>query len=154
MPACATLLSMADTVSKGVSVEWKGGMAFEATPPSGTKFHMDAYPDSGGQGLGPTPLEAFLGSVGACTAMDVVNILAKKKQVVTSYRIEVEGDRQPLEAGWPRPYTELRVKHILSGDNLDPEAVARAIELSDEKYCSVASTLRQSPPIKTSFEIA
>lgn len=144
---------MADSEWKGVSVEWKGQMAFEATPPSGNKWHMDAYPEAGGQGLGPTPLEAFLGSVAACTAMDVVNILAKKKQVVTSYRIEVEGDRPPLESGWPRPYTELRVKHILSGDNLDPEAVARAVELSDEKYCSVAATLRQSPPIKTVFEI-
>jgi putative redox protein len=144
---------MADSDWKGVSVEWKGGMAFEATPPSGNTWHMDAYADSGGQGLGPTPLEAFLGSLATCTAMDVVNILEKKKQKVTSYRILVEGDRKPIEEGWPRPYTEIRVKHILSGENLDPVAVERALELSEEKYCSVAATLRESPPIKTVFEI-
>ncbi|HEY0868043.1 MAG TPA: OsmC family protein, partial [Fimbriimonas sp.] len=73
-----------------VTVEWTGGMAFEATPPSGNKFVMDAIPEFGGSNLGPTPLEALLASVAACSAMDVVSVLTKKRQKVLSYRIEVE----------------------------------------------------------------
>jgi putative redox protein len=136
-----------------IEIEWKGGLAFEAHPPSGNSWHMDAYSDAGGQGLGPTPLETFLGSVAACTAFDVMSVLAKKRQVVTSYRVYVEGDRQPIEAGWPRPYTEIRVRHVLSGENLDRDAVARALALSEEKYCSVAATIRLSPPIKNVLDI-
>ena len=135
-----------------VNVEWKGGMAFEAVAETGAKITMDAYPDSGGQGLGPTPLQTFLGALAACSAMDVVSILAKKRQVVTSYRIEVDGDRG--EPGtWPRPYTTIRIKHVLSGRGLDPDAVAKAIQLSDEKYCTVATTLRMGTQISTSWEI-
>lgn len=135
-----------------VSVVWKGQRAFEAEPPSGVKFTMDAYPDSGGQGLGPTPFEAFLASMVACSAMDVIGILEKKRQKVTGYRIEVDGDRTP-EGIYPRPFTHLRIKHIVSGENLSEDAVARAVELSDEKYCSVVATLRAAPKIEASYEI-
>lgn len=127
-------------------------MAFEATPPSGVKFTMDAYPESGGQGLGPAPFEVFVCSLAACSAMDVISILKKKKQTVTAYRVEVDGERGP-EGVYPRPYLNMTVKHILSGENLDPEAVKRAVELSDTKYCSVIATLRQSPTIVSEFEI-
>jgi putative redox protein len=133
------------------TVTWKGGMAFESQPPSGNAFTMDAYPDSGGNGLGPTPLEAFVSAVAACSAMDVISILAKKKQTVTSYRIEIDGDRGP-EGEYPRPYIALRVKHIVEGPGLDDVAVARAVQLSDEKYCSVVSTLRANPDVSVSHE--
>ena len=79
-----------------VTVNWTGNMAFEADPPSGNRFVMDAYPESGGEGKGPTPLEAFMSSLAACTAMDVISILRKKRQDVTSYRIEVDGVRGAL----------------------------------------------------------
>ncbi len=134
-----------------VSVEWKDGMVFEAVGDGGNAFTFDAYPESGGQGQGPTPLEGFLGALAACTAMDVVSILTKKRQVVTGYRIEVDGDRTPPGSEYPRPYTALRVRHILRGENLDPDAVARAIQLSDEKYCSVSATLRFSPPVTSEW---
>ncbi|MFN3684867.1 MAG: OsmC family protein [Fimbriimonadaceae bacterium] len=135
-----------------VRVDWKGNMAFEATPPSGVKFVMDAYPESGGSNLGPTPLEAMLSSLAACSAMDVISILRKKKQNVTSYRVEVEGERGP-EGQYPRPYLSLTVRHIVKGENLDPAAVARAVELSDTKYCTVISTLRAAPKVESVWQI-
>lgn len=135
-----------------VKLNWQGGMAFEAEPPSGCKLVMDSSPDHGGERRGPSPMETLLSSLAACSAMDVISILEKKRQVVTSYEIEIEGDRPP-QGTYPRPYTSIRIKHLLSGDNLDPTAVARAIQLSDEKYCSVAATLQRSPNIESSFEI-
>lgn len=135
-----------------VTVQWKGGMAFESTPESGCTFTMDAYPEVGGQNLGPTPVEALLSSLAACTGMDVISILQKKRQEVSSYRIEVSGVRM-LEGAFPRPFTGIKVIHFLTGPNLDPVAVARAIELSDEKYCTVAATLRANPVMISEFVI-
>lgn len=135
-----------------VKVEWKNGMTFEAEAPSGVNFVMDAHPDHGGQGSGPTPVEALLGSIAACSAMDVISILEKKKQKVTSYRIEVDGLR-PEPGQFPRPFTDITIRHIVSGENLDPIAVARSVELSDEKYCTVISTLRTGPTIKSEWSI-
>lgn len=135
-----------------VRVEWTGGMAFVAQPPSGNSVTFDAIPEFGGQDEGPTPVEAFLGALAACTAMDVIGVLRKKRQQVTAYRVEIDGDR--TEPGvYPRPFTTLRLRHVLEGVDLDPAAVERAIRLSEEKYCTVAATLRQSPPVETTWEI-
>lgn len=131
---------------------WKGGLAFEAEAPSGSKFVMDALPEGDGAGLGPGPMQALLGAVAACSAMDVVLILQKMRQQPTSYRIEIEGERPP-QGQLPRPYTSITVRHILTGSNLDGEAVKRAVELSDEKYCSVMATLRASPAISSEWRI-
>ncbi|MBX3117836.1 MAG: OsmC family protein [Fimbriimonadaceae bacterium] len=127
-------------------------MAFEANPSSGNNFVMDSHPDYGGQGLGPSPVEALLGSLAACSAMDVLSVLQKKRQNVTEYRIEVDGDRIP-PGEWPRPFTKLRVKHVIKGENLDPVAVERAVQLSDEKYCTVLATLRGQPEITSEWTI-
>jgi len=113
---------------------------------------MDAYPESGGQDLGPTPLEAFLASAAACTAMDVISILEKKRQKVASYRVEIDGERSEPDV-YPRPYLCLTLRHIVEGENLDPDAVARAVALSDEKYCTVVATLRANPEIKSIIDI-
>lgn len=113
---------------------------------------MDSHPDFGGQNLGPSPLEALLSSIAACSAVDVVTILQKKQQKLISYRIEVEGVRAP-EGIFPRPYTSLTLRHIVQGDNVDPAAVERAVQLSDEKYCSVLATLRFSPEVKSEWSI-
>ena len=135
-----------------VTVRWTDGAAFEADVPSGAKFVIDTHPDYGGRGLGPTPVEALLSSIAACSAIDVLDILRKKRQVVTSYRIEVDGDRPP-PGEWPRAISEIRVRHILAGENIDPDSVARAVELSDTKYCTVITTLRAAPTVKSTWEI-
>lgn len=135
-----------------VTVRWGGEMVFSAEVPSGVTFVMDSHPDHGGKGRGPTPVEALLSAIAACGAMDVVSILEKKRQVVTSYRVEVDGDRPP-PGEYPRPFSAIRVKHIVSGPNLDPLAVKRAVELSDGKYCTVITTLRAAPVVESSWEI-
>jgi putative redox protein len=95
-------------------------------------------------------VELLLVALGACTATDVASILAKKRQQVTSYVVEVTGTRRDE---YPRRYTSMNVHHILTGKSLSAKAVAHAIELSDTKYCSVAATLRPTVEIQTSFEI-
>ena len=136
-----------------VNVEWKSGLNLVASTPSGHSVVMDGYAEEGKPSLGPTPLELFLVATASCGAMDVISILEKKRQKLTSYRIEIEGERSPHGSPFPRPYTSLTIKHILSGEDLDPVAVERAIQLSDEKYCSILATLRESPTIKSIFEI-
>ncbi len=135
-----------------MQVSWKGRRVFEAEPESGNRFVMDAYPESGGQDRGPTPMEAFLLSGAACSAMDVLQILEKKRQRVTSYRVEVQGERAE-DGPYPRPFTRLVFRHILEGENLDQNAVDQAVRLSDEKYCTVIATLRATPNVTSVFEI-
>ena len=97
-----------------------------------------------------SPVELLLLAIGACTATDVASILKKKRQHVTSYVIEVTGQRRD---DYPRRFTAMNVHHILTGKSLSAKAVAHAIELSDTKYCSVAATLRPQVEIQSSFEI-
>ena len=86
----------------------------------------------------PSPVELLLVALGSCTATDVATILKKKRQHVTSYTIDVSGERR---TDYPRSYTSMKVHHILTGHAISPKAVAHAIELSETKYCSVAATL-------------
>jgi putative redox protein len=97
-----------------------------------------------------SPMELLLLALGGCTGVDVISILRKKRQHVTGYRIEVHGDRREE---FPRAYTKLYVKHIVTGRSVSEQAVASAIELSDQKYCSVAATLRGTAEVVTSYEI-
>ncbi len=134
------------------TIEWQGGMVFESTPPSGNKLVMDISVDEGGTNLGPSPVEALLSAIAACSAVDIVMILQKKKQKLTAYRVEIDGERGP-EGVFPRPFVSMTVKHIVSGENLDPTAVARAVSLSDEKYCTVLSTIRSAPRVSSNWVI-
>lgn len=84
--------------------------------------------------------------------MDVISILQKKRQEVTGYRIEVEWERGP-EGVYPRPVTGVKIKHIVSGVNLDPAAVERSIELSEDKYCTVIATVRSGTKVESSWSI-
>lgn len=133
-------------------VEWDGEMGFVAHPPSGSDFTFDAHPDFGGKGKGPSPMEALLCSLAACSGMDVISILKKKRQTVTRYRIEVHGERPP-QGEWPRPFTRIVVHHYLEGPGLDEEAVKRAVELSDEKYCSVTASLRRQVEVISEWAV-
>lgn len=134
-----------------ITIDWKGKMAFEATPPTGNKWMMDAYPEVGGENLGPTPLEVFVGGAATCSAMDIIHILKLKKQSVETYRLEVDGDR--VETGpYPRPYTSLRIRHILTGD-IQPAILEEAVASSDAKFCSAIATLRAQPVVTSAWTI-
>jgi putative redox protein len=98
----------------------------------------------------PSPMEILLLALGSCTGVDVISILRKKRQNVMDYRIEVRGQRREKH---PRSYKRLEVHHIITGRNISGQSVAQAIELSDQKYCSVAATFRPTAEIVSSFEI-
>ena len=120
---------------------------FLGTTPSGHALALDTDKE---RSSAPSPVELLLVALGSCTATDVAGILAKKRQQVTSYIVEVSGVRRDEH---PRSFTSMKVHHILTGRSLSPKAVADAIELSDTKYCSVAATLRPAVEIQTTFEI-
>jgi putative redox protein len=120
---------------------------FLGVTPSGHALVLDT--DST-RSSAPSPVELLLVALGSCTATDVAGILKKKRQHVTSYTVEVTGQRRDEV---PRSYTAMKVHHIFIGRSLSPKAVAQAIELSDTKYCSVAATLRPTVEIQSTFEI-
>jgi putative redox protein len=120
---------------------------FLGITPSGHALPLDT--DSH-RSSAPSPVELLLVALGSCTATDVASILAKKRQHVTSYAVEVTGQRRDE---YPRSYTSMKVHHILTGRSISAKAVADAIELSETKYCSVAATLRPTVEIQSSFEI-
>ena len=136
------------TVKESKAIIQHGGdELFIGVAPSG---HAQAVETNSKRNRAATPMELLLIALGSCTGIDVISILKKKRQRVTDYRIEVSGERRD---DYPRSYTRLNVKHIVRGHGLSEAAVARAIELSDQKYCSVAATLRGSAEIVTSYEI-
>ena len=120
---------------------------FLAVTPSG---HTVAFDTDSERSLAPSPVETLLAALGSCTAVDVVSILKKKRQKVTNYVVEVSGERRD---DYPRRYTSMKVHHIVTGVDLAEKAVAQAIELSENKYCSVAATFRPTVAIQSSFEI-
>ncbi len=128
-------------------IHFGGNDFFVGVSPSG---HAQTIETDSERHAAATPMELVLLALGSCTGVDVISILKKKRQLVTDYRIEVSGERRDEH---PRSYTRLFVKHIVRGHGVSEEAVARAIELSDQKYCSVAATLRGSAQIVTSYEI-
>lgn len=133
-----------------VMVDWRGGMGFESTAQSGTLIKLDASPDHGGQDAGARPMELLLMSLAGCTGMDVISILRKKRQDVTGFQLKVDGVRSEEH---PKVYTDITITYIVTGRNLDPEAVARSIELSVTKYCSVYPMLSQAATMHTKYEV-
>lgn len=98
----------------------------------------------------PSPMELLLLALGSCTGVDVLSILKKKRYKVTDYRIEVRGQRRDEH---PRNYERMEVHHIVTGRNISGHSVEQAIKLSEEKYCSVAATLRPTAEIVSTYEI-
>lgn len=111
-----------------------GDLRFEAQVGSGHTIVLD----NGEGDTGARPAELVGVALGACTGMDVISILRKKRQAVSGYEIRVTGLQ---EEGHPHNFTRFDVVHVVDGEGLDPEAVRRAIELSATRYCSVGSTL-------------
>ena len=128
-------------------IELKGDDLFVGNTPSGNAVTIDT---NSVRHSAPSPMDLLLLALGSCTGVDVISILRKKRQDVTHYRIEVRGQRR---AKHPRSYERMEVHHILTGPNISPQSVAQAIELSENKYCSVAATMRPAAEIVSSFEI-
>lgn len=120
---------------------------FVGVTPGGRALVLDTNSQ---RSSGPSPVELLLVALGSCTATDVAGILKKKRQHVTSYTVEITGERRDEV---PRKYTSMHVHHILTGVAISPKAVAQAIELSETKYCSVSATLKPQVEIHSTFEI-
>jgi putative redox protein len=116
----------------------------------GQRVVVDVPPDEGGENAGPTPMELLLMSQAGCTGMDVISILRKQRQQVTGYEIRVHGTRSDQH---PKVYVDIEVEHVVTGHQIDPGALKRAIELSETKYCSVSRTLAGTAKITTSYRI-
>jgi putative redox protein len=130
------------------TLTWTGdALKFDAKPALGPHFFFDSEAEAG-----PSPMQGLLCSLAACTAMDVISILEKKRQKVTSYRVEIHAER-PEEGTYPRPFQRIRVKHIFEGESLEPAAIERAIELSHTKYCSVTATLEFGPEVTNEWQV-
>ena len=121
-------------------VIWKQRMSFEGTSDSGFKVSLGTVPEVGGDDDGFRPLELLAIGLAGCTAMDVISILAKKREEVTSFEVRVHADRQ---AEHPKVFTHLTIEYVLSGNNLSREAVERAVQLSADKYCPAQAMFKQ-----------
>ena len=122
-----------------VEATWTRGMEFQVRVPAGETYTLTSIPKERRPGPGPSPMESVQGALAACTGMDVVSILEKMRKTLRAFRIEVETVRRDE---YPRIYTDLTLVYYLDGPDLDDASVTRAIELSQDKYCSVAAMLR------------
>ena len=130
-----------------VVVRWKGsGLLLEATTANGRLDLASALDDPD---QGSAPMQVLAVALGGCTAMDVLSILKKMRQPVEEFRVEVSGERAEEH---PKRYTSLEVAYHVKGD-VDEAKLARAIELSEARYCSVAATLRPGVTLASRYVI-
>ncbi|WP_214761789.1 OsmC family protein [Exiguobacterium sp. s146] len=120
-----------------LQVNWKQGMAFQTTTPSGHDVTLDAGEDVDGLNTGPRPTEMLLQATAACTGIDIVSILHKMRLPLDRFEMKIDGIRATEH---PKKFTAIHILYILDGD-MPEERVRRAIELSVERYCSVSHSL-------------
>jgi putative redox protein len=135
---------------KRIILNWKGNFRFEAKNEKGLLINFDALAKYGGEETAPTPMETVLASLAGCTSFDVINILKKKRQNITSYSVETQAERRDEP---PEVFTKIHINYIVKGRNISKEAVEKAIQLSNDKYCSVGAMLKKTAEITTSYEI-
>jgi putative redox protein len=134
------------------TIDWMpaSGMAFVAETGSGHLITIDGAPDGGGRNLAPRPMETVLAGTGACTAYDVVLILRRGRHAVTGCRVKVNAERATTD---PKVFTRIGMHFVISGRALNTDAVARAVALSHEKYCSATAMLAKTAAIVVSHEV-
>lgn len=135
-----------------VKVSWNGpsGMSFRAQTGSGHMVSMDGAPEGGGHNLAPRPMEMLLVGTGGCTAYDVVLILQRGRENVLGCDVTLQAERAETD---PKVFTKINFHFVISGRNLKPAAVERAVKLSHEKYCSASIMMAKTAEMTTSFEI-
>lgn len=134
------------------TIHWQpqAGMAFVAETGSGHLLNMDGAADGGGRNLAPRPMETVLAGTGGCTAYDVVLILKRGRQDVRGCEVKLTTERATTD---PKVFTRIHMHFIVSGQGIADNAVARAIKLSHEKYCSASIMLAKTAEITTSYEL-
>ena len=136
---------------KKMIINWKRNLQLEGINEKGLKVKFDAPINHGGEETALSPMENVLASLAACSSFHVLRILGKMKQNITKYSIEAMAQRR--EDPPPRIFTKIHLKYILTGNNISSNNVKKAIELSEEKYCSVGGMLKKAVELSSSFEI-
>lgn len=131
-------------------VSWHDGMSFIAETGSGHLLAMDGAPEAGGRNLAPRPMEMVLVGAGGCSSFDVVMILKRSRQDITGCEVKIQAERADTD---PKIFTRIHFHYLVSGRQLKPEVVERAIRLSAEKYCSVSIMLGKTAEITHDWEI-
>lgn len=133
-------------------VTWMGseGMSFVAETGSGHIVAMDGAPEGGGHNLAPRPMEMVLLGTGGCTAYDVVLILKRGRQDVRGCSVKLQAERAAQD---PKVFTRINFHFTVTGKDLNPSTVERAIQLSHEKYCSASIMLAKTAEITHTTEI-
>jgi putative redox protein len=126
------------------------GMSFVAESGSGHATVMDGAPEAGGRNLGMRPMEMILAGTGGCSAFDVVLILKKGRHAVSGCEVSLNAERAETD---PKVFTRIHFHYRVKGRNLKRDAVARAIELSKDKYCSASIMMAQTAELTYDFEI-
>jgi putative redox protein len=131
-------------------VKWVEGAAFLGESGSGHGVLMDGAADYGGRNLGPRPMEMLLLGLGGCSAFDVVLILKRGREKVDDCVVEIEAERAGTD---PKVFTEIRLKYLVKGRNLDRAKVERAVQLSADKYCSASAILAKTARLSHTIEV-
>lgn len=131
-------------------VKWIENAAFVGESESGHAFVIDGAQDGGGRNLGPRPMEVVLLGTGACSAYDVVTILRKARQQIRDCHVEIDAERASTD---PKIFTRIHMHFVITGQDVSPEHVKRAVALSAEKYCSASIMLGKSAEMTHDFEI-
>ncbi len=131
-------------------VKWLENMTFVGESPSGHSVVMDGPPEAGGRNLGVRPMEMILLGLGGCASFDVVSMLKKSKQDLVDCEVEITAERADEE---PKVFTKIHLHFIISGNDLSDKRVARAIELSAEKYCSASIMLGKTAVVTHDYEL-
>ena len=126
-------------------------VCFMGESESGHAIVMDGAAEGGGRNLGMRPMETVLLGAGGCTAYDVIHILKKSRAAVTDCTVDITADRAGED---PKVFTKIHFHFVVSGKDLKPQQVERAVHLSAEKYCSASIMLGKTAAITHDFEIA
>jgi putative redox protein len=133
-----------------VTGKLESGMRFDIETGSGHHVPLDAAEHNGGQNSAPQPMEMLLVALAGCAAMDIIAILRKKRQKITGYEVRIRGNRTEE---YPKVFVEITVEHIFTGHGINPDAVKRAIDLTEDRYCGASATLRGTASITHNFQI-
>ena len=129
---------------------WNGDMAFTGVNDEGFLLPMDSKKAAGGHDMGFRPLQLMAIGLAGCTGMDVISILKKKRQEVTQFEVNAEVERASEH---PKVFTKIVLAYKVTGKNIDPQALERAVELSETKYCGAQAMLRQTAEITHTITI-
>src|SRR4030065_162969 len=127
-----------------IEAEWKGGGTFIGRNATGGTVQMGKLDER----PGASPMELILIGLAGCTGVDVVDIMEKKRQPLKAIKVKVRGKKAE---DFPKIYKEIEITYQIWGDGIEPNAVERAIQLSEEKYCSVSAMLRATVDIRSTY---